>query len=386
MTEKQWNLRSMGMEASYLAGCALHDTTAQLNDNVDLLELYRFCKFHSITSIVAMALDTVWKENPADEEVMKKWRQSRDKAIRKNILLNAERERILAHLESIGCWYMPLKGSLLQFEYPQFGMRQMSDNDILFDETRARDVYDFMIACGYEALTFDQGKDDEYVKKPLYNIEMHRALFGTALYPELAEAYRNVKSRLVKDPNNGFGYHFTDEDFYIYMVTHAYKHYIHGGIGIRNLMDVYVYVQNHGSAMNWDYTHKELQKVGAGDFEAECRALGTKLFSSPARDLSLEENEKQILDVYFSSGTFGTQQQAVEKRLESVAGGKNGGKLRYIISRLFPSMEYMKERDPILRRKPWLAPWFYIRRLFLVAFGRRKFILRELDNLKQAKK
>jgi hypothetical protein len=113
----------------------------------------------------------------------------------------------------------------------------MSDNDILFDETMQRQVYEFMIGSGYEAVTYQQGKDDEYVKKPLYNIEMHRALFGNALYPELAEYFRDVKQRLLKDEQNQFGYHFSREDFYIYMVTHAYKHFIHGGVGIRNLLE-----------------------------------------------------------------------------------------------------------------------------------------------------
>ena len=104
MTEKQLNMRKLGMEACYLASCALHGTVARIDENWDLEKLYKFCKFHSITSIVAMALEEVWREHPAAPEIMKKWRQARDKAIRRNVLLNAERERILAHLESIQFW------------------------------------------------------------------------------------------------------------------------------------------------------------------------------------------------------------------------------------------------------------------------------------------
>ena len=197
-----------------IAGCALNDRCPDLDGSLDLDALFAFCKFHSITSIVAMALERYWKEvTPADPEQMKQWKQAKDMAIRKNILLNAERERIVKHLESICCWYMPLKGSLLQYDYPKFGMRQMSDNDILFDESMHRQVYEFMTGSGYEAVTYQQGKDDEYVKKPLYNIEMHRALFGNALYPELAEYFRDVKQRLIKDEQNQFGYHFSREDF-----------------------------------------------------------------------------------------------------------------------------------------------------------------------------
>lgn len=389
-TEKQLKFRQLGFEASYLAACALHDTVPQLPDQPDLENLYRFCKFHSITAIVSMALEKVWKTRPADPEMMKKWRQARDKAIRKNILLNAERERILNHLESIGCWYMPLKGSLLQFDYPVFGMRQMSDNDILYDKAMTRQVHDFMIDDGYEAVTYQKGNHDEYTKKPLYNMEMHRELFMSAVNPEMAEYYRNIRARLRKDDGNRFGYHFTREDFYIFMVAHAYKHYLHGGVGIRNLLDVYVYVGKYESEMDWRYLEEELTRFGAWTFDVECRALSQKLFSSPVRTDAWTDAEQRALDLYFTSGAFGTAERVVENRLQSVKGedgsGESAGKLRYILKRMFPSVEYLAENAPVLREKPWLAPVYYVKRFFSVLFSRREFVARELRNLLKRKK
>ena len=384
--DKQMQYRKQGFAASYLAACALHDRTPVLPEAVDLDELFKFCKFHSITAIVAMGLEMLWKEHPAEDDLMKPWRQARDMAIRKNILLNAERERILAHLESIGCWYMPLKGSLLQFDYPQFGMRQMSDNDILFDETKEREVYEFMTGSGYEAVTYRQGKDDVYTRKPLYTLEMHRSLFSDALNPELAEYYWDVKKRLVKDEGNGFGYHFTCEDFYIFMVIHAYKHFLHGGVGIRNLLDVHVYDSKYGAKMDWEYLRKELSKLGAWDFDQNCRSLGKKLFEDPMAETEYSQEELLILDNFFSSGTFGTKQQALDNRLrELTRDGKGCGKIRYILNRMFPSMALMKDRYPGLRKFPWLAPAFYLHRFFTAIF-RREAIGQELHHLKNTKK
>lgn len=389
-TEKLLKYRQLGFEASYLAACALHGTVPVQNDDLDLELLYGFCKFHSITSIVAMALEEVWKNQPAAPEIMKKWRQARDKAIRKNVLLNAERERILAHLEEIGCWYMPLKGSLLQFDYPVFGMRQMSDNDILHDKTMTSQVHGFMIADGYEAVTYQKGNHDEYVKKPLYNMEMHRELFMSAVNPELAEYYRDIQSRLCKDDGNRFGYHFSREDFYIFLVAHAYKHYLHGGIGIRNLLDVYVYVGKYGNELDWGYLEENLSRFGAWAFDVECRSLSRKLFSAPERVTDWLDEEQQALDLYFTSGAFGTAERVVENRLQSVNGEagswESGGKLRYILKRLFPSVEYLAEYAPILREKPWLAPVYYVKRFFSVLFSRRKFVAQELKNLLKRKK
>jgi len=387
-SEKQILYRQLGFEACYLAACALHDTVPQLHGGLDLEKLYRFCKFHSITSIVAMALEKAWAVQRAEDAIMNKWRQARDKTIRKNILLNAERERILSHLESIGCWYMPLKGSLLQFDYPQFGMRQMSDNDILFDQNMTHQVHDFMIADGYEAVTFCQGNHDEYVKKPLYNIEMHRDLFMKSVNPELAAYYQNVKERLVKDENTRFGYHMTHEDFYIFMVAHAYKHYLHGGVGIRNLLDDYVFVSKYGSELNWEYLQQELKKIGAWEFDQECRLLGKKLFCEPGGTVCWSDQETAALNVYFTSGAFGTAERVVENRLNAVKeeNEHSHGKLRYVLKRMFPSVEYLAENAPVLRKMPWLAPLFYVKRFISVLFSRRHYVLRELRNLLKLKK
>lgn len=384
VSEKQLKFRRMGFAASCLAACALHDTVPVLDDELDLRELYRFCKFHSITSIVAMALEKVWEANPAEEAVMKKWRQARDKAIRKNILLNAERERILAHLESIGCWYMPLKGSLLQFDYPKFGMRQMGDNDILYDKQFQSVIHDYMCAQGYEAVVYQKGNHDEYVKQPVYNVEMHEGLFMESIVPELFAYYRDIKTRMIRDTDNQYGYHLSDEDFYIYLIAHAYKHYMHSGIGIRILLDVYVYTMKHGKLLDWPYITGELRKFGADVFEAQCRQLGTKLFAGPVPELSGEEWRQ--LDIYFTSGTFGTEERAMENALRASENGSGKmGKLRYLLRRLFPSVRYMIEMEPELESKRWKIPFAYVRRLFRGIFCRTADISREISLLSSRK-
>lgn len=370
------------MEAAYLAACALSDQLPEMDDAVNLEDLYRFCKFHSITSIVAMALEEVWKTNPAAPEIMQKWRQARDKAIRKNILLNAERVNIIKYLESIGCWYMPLKGSLLQFDYPKFGMRQMGDNDILFDVNFQERIYDYMISNGYEAVYYRKGNHDEYVKKPVYNIEMHKGLFMSSQNPVLSAYYQNVKQRMIKDEENSFGFHLSEADFYIYLVAHAYKHYVYSGIGIRNLLDSYVYLSRHGDHLDWDYISRELKKIGADDFEAECRQLASKLLENPCRNPDLSEADRTALDIYFTSGTFGTEMRTMEKKLRTGSGGFIG-KMRYLLGRLFPSAAYMIDMEPELEKKRWMLPFAYVRRLFRAVFLRSGDIRREMDRMQK---
>jgi hypothetical protein len=374
-TEKQLKMRQVGMEASYLAACALADRVPIVEKSVDLEELYRFCKFHSITSVVAMALETVWKETPADPAVMQKWRQARDKSIRKNILLNAERERLLAHLESIGCWYMPLKGSLLQYDYPKFGMRQMGDNDILIDAEFSEAVYDFMVNGGYQCQLHNQGNHDEFIRQPVYNFEIHRSLFKPETSPVMAAYFRDIHSRSQRDEGNSYGWHLKPEDFYIYMSAHAYNHFRGSGIGLRHLMDVSVYLGKH-KQLDWAYIDGELESVGALAFDKCCRYLSDLLFSKPERNVKPVVLMEEMLDSFFESGTLGTQEQLLRKAIEQKTAEK--GKAHYFMQRMFPSRELLGVMYPSVRKRGWLVPFVWVYRLVRSVVRSPRRVCREI--------
>ena len=87
--------------------------------------------------------------------------------------------------------------------YPSFAAREMCDYDILFDSKRAIDVKSIMESLGFQVKAFGEFKEDVYHKPPVSNIEMHRMLFGEKHDTKLVEYYKDVKSRLLKDENNG---------------------------------------------------------------------------------------------------------------------------------------------------------------------------------------
>lgn len=381
VSENQLKYRQLGFEASYLAASALHGVVPSLEESVDPDALYRFCNFHSITSIVAMALERVWKTHPADPEMMKTWRQARDKAIRKNILLNAERERILAHLESIGCWYMPLKGSLLQFDYPVFGMRQMSDNDLLCDPEKSAEIRKFMMESGYSCEQFMQGHHDEYNRKPVYNFEIHRSLFKPEEAPLLAEYYKDIHNRSVKDEGTEYGYHLSRSDFYIYITSHALNHFQESGIGIRWLMDVYVFLEKYAGELDRDYVDRELEKLGALEFERWCVRASRILFGAPAREAAVSEEDMPILDAFFASGTHGTEKQLFQKSFEKFSDGDRGSRFRYFVARMFPSAKMLGVAYPIVKKHRWLVPFVWVYRLVRSVICRPGRVFRETKHL-----
>ena len=130
-----------------LTSCGINQIVPnkQQLEGIDLEKLYRFSKFHSLDALVGMTV------KQAGAEISKSWQEKILKAVRKNILFDVERGKLLDFFEKNGIWYMPLKGILIKDLYPAVGMRQMADNDILFDDAFTKKVQAYMESQGYTA-------------------------------------------------------------------------------------------------------------------------------------------------------------------------------------------------------------------------------------------
>ena len=135
-----------------------------------------------------------------------------------------------------------------------------------------------MLSHSYTAEHYGVGNHDVYMKPPVLNFELHTALFGSAHAEPLYKYYADTRRLLRKDDGNNYGYHFSDEDFYVYMNAHEWKHYSGGGTGIRSLLDCYVYCKIKGENLNRNYITEQCRQLEITDFEKERRALAVKIF------------------------------------------------------------------------------------------------------------
>nr|MCR5122646.1 nucleotidyltransferase family protein [Ruminococcus sp.] len=280
----------------YLTYCAVNKRKPNENrlKNMELTEVFTAAQNHMLTAACATALESAGIND-------KEFTQAKAKAMRKNAQMDIDRAMLLAELEKEGIWYMPLKGTVLKDYYPTYGMRQMSDNDILFDSTRAADVRRIMESLGFTAEKSGASNHDIYFKQPVSNFEMHTGLFDIRQKEQIYGYFTDVKERLVKDEDNSFGYHFSDEDFYIFITAHEYKHYSKGGTGLRSLLDIYVYMNRFADKLDFGYIEAECEKLGIADFEKQTRRLATDLFGGK----NPTEEDKEMLKYIALSGTYG---------------------------------------------------------------------------------
>lgn len=373
----------------YLMACALQGVSAreEILADADLKQLLIMARKHSVASMVCMALEKTAVFANADEAARKQWLEAKNKAVRKNMLLDAERKTILHELEIQGIWYMPLKGSILKDWYPKPGMREMADNDILFDPAGRKQVREIFQNRGYKTVSFGKINHDEYEKPPIYNFEMHISLFH-GMYKEFTKQYENVKERLLPVDGTAYQFAFTPEDFYVFALAHAHKHYSHSGTGVRTLADIYVMERHLGDIMDRDEVEQKLTQLGIAEYEQHSRVLAEKLFSAvrPLAEIELTEDEKEMLLYYCDATTYGTVGNSVNNRLHELQEGSEDitlwTKLKYCGVRLFPGREFCKYAYPFVYKHPWTMPFFWVWRIVDKGITHRRKVKQELKALK----
>lgn len=364
-------MNNTAKDVIYLLACAVNSITPDKErvQAMDIEKLYKFCKWHTLRAIVHTALKSA---GVTDHE----FEQAYNKAVRKNVMLDVERTAISEELEKNGIWYLPLKGSILKDLYPENGMREMADNDVLYDSTKQEKVKELMLNMGYTAESVGKEHHDVYMKPPVLNFELHTSLFSEIHAEPLYRYYADTKRLLRKDEGKSFGYHFSDEDFYVFITAHEYKHFSSYGTGIRNLLDCYVYVKNKGDSLDWKYITEQCRKMKIDDFERSRRKLAIKVFSSSELP-KLSDAEQALLEKYLNYGTYGT----IENQMFNYAPHKSV--VKNILRNMFPSMYYMKTSVKFVGKCPFLYPLGVVYRWGRVLLIRKKYLFIMLKAMKK---
>ncbi len=340
-------------DAIYLISCVVNDQTPDQDRIAKMNQAYlcQAAQKHMLTAIVGYALQSAGVIN-------KDFQQAWAKSVRKNSAMEIEKELIFQEMEKEHIWYLPLKGTVIKDLYPSVGLRQMSDFDILFDKEYARKVRDIFIKLGFKCEDFGEGVHDVYYKKPVSNFEMHTALFSQAVPIKIYDYYCDISRLLIKDEGNKYGYHFSNNDLYIYLTAHEYRHYIDSGTGLRSLLDIYVFWQKYGSQMDTEYIASETKKMGIYDFEHQNRSLALHLFGNG----TLAEEEQEMLEYFIFSGTYGTLQNSVENSVNKYS-SKKDGRHSYVIKKIFMPLDLVKAYYPFYYRHKILLPVLFFYRI-----------------------
>lgn len=355
---------------------ALQNTTEQLSETYSFEQCLDIAKRHQIKAMFYYGLmncgvsQTEAKLPALFEHVC------REMAV--NETQKYEYSLLTAAFDEQGIDYLPLKGIELKEIYPSPEMRPMGDIDILIKVPQYREIKPIM-----EKLGFEEGVESnhEFVwRKPGCMIELHKLLIPS--YNKDYFAYYGDGWRLAKK-QSGTRYCLSDEDKFIYLFTHFAKHYRDSGIGLRHIIDVWVYLKNYPD-LDLDYVLTELKKLQLDEFYKNIVDT-LEFWFGDGKSTDITEF---ITEFIFNNGVYGTKHTHIlstalkdKKEKKSISAIKR----KKVLNAIFVPYSDMCKLYPVLEKWPVFFPFYWVPHFFIRVFqkGRLKNYANDYSLLKE---
>ena len=340
--------------------------------DLDWDELFRLAIRHSILNLVYYGVEALPAECKPGQKHYHYLYQSAMREVVRSCNQTEGTEELLRAFEEDKIDVLAVKGCYTKRHYPQPEMRTMGDVDILCRTSQHQQCKNTMLRLGYDSET-EGRKHDNYQRKPYMNVEMHRDL--VAVDSEHYPYYENIWDRVKLREGHQYVYEMSLEDEYIYNLIHLVEHFQNGGVGIRFVMDVYVY--NRIETMDWDYVERELKSLGLWEFFGHISKLAQKWFGE---GVSYTEEELVMLDkiatYIVANGTFGTA------RNHAAVAVAKGGRGKFLLKALFPNLKNMQSMFPWLEKWPILLPYSWVLRGVRSVLFRRQNVKAQMSKYK----
>ena len=313
------------------------------------------------------------------KEQSAKYQKSALKQVSNLVIRNNEFLTLLLQLQASGMDPVVVKGVICQSLYPMPLLRISVDDDLFVPGDQMAAYHRFFLEHG---LTPDDPETDiaaadeiSYHKEgsSLY-IELHRSLF-----PENSDAYGNLNRFFEKSFADTVHVQIQDvavrtlspTDHLLYLVLHAFKHFLHSGIGIRAVCDIGLFADRWHAEINWAYLRDCLASANAFDYtRALFKIIDSCLLDRPSYMQEITEwdiasiDEESLLQDIMDSGIHGASSVS---RLHSsnitLYAVKNGEGGNGALHSVFLPVKEMEGRYPYLRKAPFLLPFAWIQRI-----------------------
>ena len=292
---------------------------------------------------------------------------------------SAEFADLYRKLRTVGLHPIVVKGQLCSRLYPQTDHRISADDDLYIPDAEFMACHEQLLANG---LTTDTPVDElptadevSYTKKgsPLY-IELHRHLFDSAedAHDELNHFFADLNPVEI----DGF-LAMPPHEHLLYLLLHAYKHFVRSGIGLRQFCDIGLWARAYHAEIDWQRLHDQCESVHAATFAAAAFRiarddLGIE-FDLPAPWSNAVDVEPLLHDS-LCGGVYGsndlTRLHSSTVTLNAVKSSRKGRKST-VLRTVFPEKAYLESRYPYLKKRPYLLPVAWAQRLAHYASEKR---------------
>lgn len=295
-------------------------------------------------------------------------------------------------IEKEGIKYCVLKGITVAELYNMPEVRISSDMDILIDEKDEKRVKEILVARGYKAEERD--KNDHHMKA--YHsvgglLEIHVALYCTATKEILLNNEISYSKEFMLR-ENGI-YSLGIDDALMHLSAHLINHLIVDGAGIRQMMDLLLYMKRYEELIDWEKYNTLIKKLGYDNFIAVVKGIGVKYWGMDFKDaVTTGGGMEELLEDCEIGGLFSMtekdRKQFYHIYTQKRAGQNNAQHSIYRLTKsetspirmLFPKCSSMKARFSYVDKFPVLLPIGWVHRIIEIVLKQMGIIKEDAAN------
>ena len=342
----------------------------------DWQTLFRLCQHHQI---LPMIYDTVYACPAFGTCPPETVQMIKTQVIRQVMMQSRKTEEFLQlYIKLLEQNLTPVvvKGLICRALYREPDYRCSGDEDVLIPKEQFKGCSEVFAANGMEMLEPDMNPDEEgevpfYKVGGMLHIELHKELFSSEseAYGNLNSLFEGVFDRKIQEEIHGMPvYTMCHTDHLLYLILHAFKHFLHSGFGIRQVCDIVIYAEAHGAEIDWAYLLEKCREIHADVFTASLFDIGKKELSFdpekacyPEIWSSIEVDGSDLLEDLLEGGVFGdssmSRKHSSNITLQAVTEDRKGKKAgASLIQSLFPDRKYMERTYTYLKKYPFLLP------------------------------
>ncbi|MBQ4109864.1 MAG: nucleotidyltransferase family protein [Clostridia bacterium] len=386
----------------YLFACGALGNKADINHNIDIMEIYKLSVKQGIWHTVFLAL------NDIKESELLNWGELSFEQLNFDTLQTAmlnQRKLVNVHnfikkLEDGGVNATVLKGESLSKLYKNPLCRISSDTDLLIDEKLEKKAVAIAEEFGMEVATRNASSNHALARSASTGlVELH-----IHLYDEMLEdiwfdnKMANQEETITIKTEDNFTINTLGiTDGAIFTALHMIKHFLEKGVGVRQMMDTLIYLKNYKNQIDFKRFNDMMKYLKYDKFMDNIIGIGIEYFKFDKEELPKVGYSvtlmEQILNDSENGGVFGYGAESGSDFYEVYSRErfnrfKNGDYDEYMnklknanrLKMLFPNRTLLKNKYPYVTKHKWLVPVAWIHRILNKIFKKKQKVT--FDNVK----
>ena len=346
------------------------------------LALFVQAEAHHVLPLIFEAVCGCAAAGRASEALFVRFRQRTVSQVVQQTVRTHDFLRLNEALRARGLRPLAVKGIICRALYPNPDCRPSGDEDVLIGREAFEACSRAMCEAGMESAGSASEASDSYEVpyrkpgSPLY-IELHKELFSSD-----SEAYGDLNRFFEDALDNGVELEIQGTpvltmeptQHLLYLICHAFKHFMHSGFGIRQICDIALFARHYGESLRWDYLMDCCREIHAEYFALALFRIGRIRLGVdielPAAWETMPESEVDelpLLEDVLAGGIYGSSSRgrlhSSTVTLDAVSADKRGRRATPLLKSLFPSAKYLAGRYPYLKRYPALLPLAWAQRV-----------------------